>query len=99
MGLIASRQVRPSLTRCVPCIDRQILNLWTTREVLRVFLLTLKACFAYTSAYDTHCPDLPVSSDFLHVPFTDTSDSFSAPLSIPKHGRVGKLWALDLRQP
>ena len=97
-GLNCFKASGSSLTRCVLCIDRQILNLWTTREVLRVFLLTLKVCFADTSACDTHCPALPVSSDFLHVPFTDTSNSFPVPLPIPKHGRVGKLWAVDLGQ-
>ena len=36
MGLVALRHVEFSQTRdqtCVPCIGRQILNHWTTREV------------------------------------------------------------------
>ena len=50
MGLVASRHVGSSWTRartCVPCIDRQILNHCTTREVpKRVFLIFLLFCFA-----------------------------------------------------
>ena len=37
-SLVAPQDVRPSQTRdrtCVPCIGRQILNHWTTREALR----------------------------------------------------------------
>ena len=43
-GLAAPRHVGSSWTRvqtCVPCIGRQILNHWTTREVLERILLSL----------------------------------------------------------
>ena len=41
MGLVALWHVESSLTRDqthIPCIGRQILNYWTTREVLNNFL-------------------------------------------------------------
>ena len=41
MGLVAPRHVESSQTRDqirVPCIGRQILNHWTTREVLEIFV-------------------------------------------------------------
>ena len=43
MGLVAPRHVGSSQTRdltCVPCIGRQILSIWATREVLEFSLMS-----------------------------------------------------------
>ena len=47
MGIVAPKHVVFSRTRdwtCVPCIGRQILNHWTTREVPALSLLSLQVC-------------------------------------------------------
>ena len=49
-GLVASKPVGFPQTRdriCVPCIGKQILNHWTTREVLKVLLLMYVEVFHF----------------------------------------------------
>ena len=51
MGLDAPQYVESSQTRgltCVPCTGRQILNVWTTREVLKLNLIELISPLCFT---------------------------------------------------
>ena len=56
LWLAALRHVGSSQTRgwtCAPCIGRQILNLWTAREVL-IFLFLNKVCWGTCVAHGVH---------------------------------------------
>ena len=70
MDLVPLRRVGSSLTggrTCVPCITRQILNLWTTREALSFHLLLFcNLCITLHSKWVSHRQHL-IDSQFLKI--------------------------------